>query len=253
MPDPSSPSDPRAQFARVVDLLGEEGFARLRRAFVAVLGLGGVGSHCAVALARSGVGRLRLVDFDTLSWTSLNRHACATTRDVGRPKAALLQEAIAQIAPDARVEAAHAFFHHDTADELLAGPPDFVVDAIDSVTPKAALLQACVARRLPVLSCMGASARLDPTALRFADISKTEGCPLARAVRDKLRRDYTIRSGVVTLYSSEPARAPLAPDLDDQPLRRGRVRNRLPSLGVMPGIFGYAAAGHVIQRLAGER
>ena len=251
MPELSSTSpDALAPFARTIDLLGPEGFDRLRRAFVAVIGLGGVGSHAAAALVRAGVGALRLVDFDKVSATSLNRHACATLRDVGRAKAAVVSDYLAAVSSASRVEAHEAFFHVETADALLAGPPDFVIDAIDSVTPKAALLRACVERSIAVLSCMGASARTDPMALRFADLAETSVCPLARAVREKLKH-HGIRGGFTALYSIEPPRPPLPPDLAEETLRRGRVRRRLPSLSTMPGIFGYAAAGHVIQKLAG--
>jgi tRNA threonylcarbamoyladenosine dehydratase len=239
-------------FARTVDLLGEEGFARLRAARVLVVGLGGVGSHCALALARAGVGSLRLCDFDRVTWTSLNRHAVAGPADVGRLKAEVLAERLGALAPGLAAEPVVTFFHEDTAPEVLGldAPPSHVVDAIDSFNPKVALLRRCVAEAIPVVSCMGASARVDPTLMRIGDIGETRVCPLARVVRVALRR-HGIHHGITTIYSVEPPLRPLPPDEEDEVLRRGRVRNRLPSLGVMPGIFGYAAAGLVIRRLAG--
>jgi tRNA threonylcarbamoyladenosine dehydratase len=235
-------------FCRTIDLLGQEGFERLQRAHVVVVGLGGVGGHAATALVRSGVGRLRIVDFDQVSWSSLNRSAYATAGDVGRPKGAVLAAHLEAICPGARVESVAAFFHTESAAEILAGSPDFVIDAIDSFTPKVALLRTCVERGLRVLSCMGASTRTDPTLLRVGDISETRVCPLARAVRRRLRH-LGVRQGVATIYSIEPPIAPLPPDPAEETLRRGRVRNRQPSLGIMPGIFGYAAAGFVIREL----
>jgi tRNA threonylcarbamoyladenosine dehydratase len=250
MHDDSSSSPEARRHSRTIDLVGSEGFARLRGSLVVVAGLGGVGSHAAVGLARAGVGRLRLIDFDTVSWTSLNRSAFARPADVGQPKAAALASFLAAIDFELQVEPMHLFFHDDTAERVLAGRPDFVIDAIDSVTPKLALLRGCHARGLPVVSCMGASARTDPLQLQVGDIAETRGCPLARVIRKELRH-HGIERGVLCVYSLEPGRAPLEPDLEDETLRRGRVRRRLPSLSTLPGIFGYTAASLVIARLAG--
>lgn len=252
MQDPSSASiDPAGssdRYGRTVDLLGPEGFARLRRARVVVVGLGGVGGHAAVALARAGVGCLRVVDFDRVTWSSLNRSAFATPANVGQPKVLALRDHLHALDPSVQVETRECFFHQDTAEEILDDSMDFLIDAIDSVTPKVALLLACHQRGLPVVSCMGASARTDPTALRVSDISETSICPLARVIRKKLRR-HGVERGVLTVYSVEPGRAPLPPDEDEDTFRRGRIRRRLPSLGMLPGIFGFAAASLVISEL----
>lgn len=237
-------------FRRSVDLLGRDGFERLQRALVVVLGLGGVGSHAAVALARAGVGRLRLVDCDDVTWSSLNRSAFATPDDIGLPKVEAAGRYLTHLCPELEVDARQAFYHRDTADALLQGGPDYVVDAIDSFTPKVALLQRCVEEGLPVVSCMGASSRTDPTRLCVADIHDTSICPLARAVRRGLRR-FGIYRGVTCVYSTEPARPPLPPDSDEEMLQRGRRRRRQPSLSTLPGMFGYAAASLVIATLAG--
>jgi tRNA threonylcarbamoyladenosine dehydratase len=236
--------------SRTIDLVGAEGFARMRRSCVTVVGLGGVGSHAAVALARAGVGHLRLVDFDTVSLTSLNRSAFAREIDVGQPKALVLADFLRAVDPSVQVEALQLFFHEDTADQVLATRPDFVVDAIDSVTPKLALLRACHSRGLPVVSCMAASARTDPLQVRIGDIAETRCCPLARVIRKELRH-HGIQGGILCVYSLEPGRAPLPPDLAEETLRRGRVRRRLPSLSTLPGIFGFTAASLVIARLSG--
>lgn len=239
------------QFTRTVDMVGPDGFARLDRAFVVIVGLGGVGSHAAVAMARSGVGKLRLIDFDEVTWSSLNRHAVAVPADVGELKVEVVSRFLSKIHAGQVVEPVKAFFDHEAADELLSDAPDFVVDAIDSLNPKVTLLQTCVERGLPVVSSMGASARTDPSMVRVADIFETSGCPLARHVRKRLRR-RGVTCGITAVYSQEHGRAPLPPDDSDPRLDRGRVRNRLPSLPTIPGIFGYALASIVLKEISQE-
>ncbi|RJO67092.1 MAG: tRNA threonylcarbamoyladenosine dehydratase [Myxococcales bacterium] len=236
-------------FTRTIDLLGPEGFERLRRSLVVVVGLGGVGSHAAVALARSGVGRLRLIDFDPVTASSLNRHAVAVAADVGRPKVEVMRERLLAIAPDLQIEALRVFLDEATAPELLSGSPDYVLDAIDGLNPKVTLLHYCVTHDIRIAASMGASARTDPTRLRVADLSKTRVCPLARAVRRRLQR-RGVRRGVPCVYSEEASLPVLPPDDSEDVLMRGRKRNRLPSFAVMPGIFGYALAGIAIKALA---
>jgi tRNA A37 threonylcarbamoyladenosine dehydratase len=240
-------------FSRTVDLLGAERFARLHGARAAVIGLGGVGSHAAVALARAGIGSLRLVDFDAVSESSLNRHAVALPADVGRPKAEVVASFLARLRPDLPVETISAFFHRDTADEVLAGPPDVVVDAIDSLNPKVELLAACVARGIPVVASLGASARTDPGLVRVASLAESRGCPLGKQLRKRLRRRGVDLSAVTAVYSIEPAGEPLPPDPEEGWLERGlgRERHRQPSLPTLPGIFGYAAANAAIGLLVG--
>jgi len=237
------------RFDRIRELLGDEAFRELRRASVTVVGLGGVGAHAALALARSGVGSLTLVDFDLVTETSLNRSPVALPADVGRPKVDVLAEHLAISCPDTSVTALKLFFHHDTADQLLDGKPDMVADAIDSLNPKVALLECCKTRGIAVVSSMGASGRTDPSQVRTGDISETGGCPLARHVRKYLRR-RGITGGIPCVWSVEPAGdRTLPPDLEGLVQERGRIRNRIPSSIVMPGIFGYALASLVIGRM----
>jgi tRNA A37 threonylcarbamoyladenosine dehydratase len=251
MPDNSSPSvEARECFSRSIDLLGEEAFEKLARARVAVFGLGGVGSHTAVALARTGVGTIRLVDIDPLTASSLNRHACATMADIGAPKVEVVGRYLKAINPRIVLDDRQAFFHTDTASELLAGELDLVVDAIDSQGPKIALLTHCLTQGIPVVSSMGASSRTDPTKLRTGDIGLTEVCPLARNVRRALRRAGW-RGGVQVVYSVEPPGPTFPPD-DEPHYDRGRRRRRLPSLAVMPGIFGYTLAKLAIDALVND-
>lgn len=237
-------------FSRSVDFFGPEGLAKMQAARVLVIGLGGVGSHAAQALVRSGVGQLLLVDFDQLTLSSLNRHAFATQADVGKNKAALTRDFLKAVNPACQIQALDLFFHEDTADQILTGQIDAVVDAIDSLVPKLALLQRCVSEQHFVVSSMGASSRSDPTRLHLADINDTYGCPLARRVRKGLRK-RGIYHGITCAFSDEQALPPLAEENDESPLQRGRPRLRLPSLSTMPGIFGYTLASEVIRQLSG--
>jgi tRNA threonylcarbamoyladenosine dehydratase len=246
---PSSVSDIPPQLARTADLYGADGVERLRRAFVVVVGLGGVGSHAAVALARSGVGRVRLVDHDVVTVSSLNRHAAATATDVGEPKTEVVARLLAAVQPGIAVEPLRLFCTEDTFEQVLGGSPDWVVDAIDGVNTKVSLLETCVRRGLHVVSGMGASCRTDPTRLRVDDISRTEVCPLAARIRRRLRR-RGVDSGVLTVFSTEPPLPSLPPDEVDPQLGPGRTRRRLPSSSTLPGIVGYALAGLVIERIA---
>jgi tRNA A37 threonylcarbamoyladenosine dehydratase len=249
MHDPCSGSvDVAAILARTIDLLGPGAVARLRAAAATVVGLGGVGSHAASALVRSGIGSIRIVDFDRVTPSGLNRAALFTAADVGRPKTEALAAHLRSIGTGVRIDAVDGFLDGDSVASLVPDGGDVVVDAIDSVGPKTALLASCVARGLPVVSCMGASARTDVTALRVADLSETTVCPLAREVRVRLRRAGVGR-GVAVVYSVEPPLAPLPPGNDPEETRRGRPRRRLPSLGMMPGVFGYALAGLAIARI----
>ena len=233
-------TDPLDRFSRTEDFLGTDGFAAFRRASVAVVGLGGVGSHAALALTRAGVGRLRLIDFDKVDPSNLNRHAVATPKDVGEPKPTVMKRHLLEVFPQAQLETFNTFFHLDTADELFEGSLDYVVDAIDGLNTKVALLRYLVEHNLPVVSSMGASLRSDPSLVRVDSIEKTRGCPLAKVLRKRLRRQG-IHKGITAVYSTERvAHTSLSPNNEDVPFRGGRRRNKLPSLSTLPGIFGYA-------------
>jgi tRNA A37 threonylcarbamoyladenosine dehydratase len=198
-----------------------DGQERLARSFVVVVGLGGVGSHAAHMLLRAGVGRLRLVDFDQVSLSSLSRHATATRADVGLPKTEALARRLREILPEARVETVNEMFTADgqaggpppspssAEDRILSGAPDFVLDCIDNIHTKVDLIAACRARGVEVLCCAGAGAKADPTRLRFADLSESAYDPLARAVRKRLRRAHGFGEGVTVLLSTEAPRCAL--------------------------------------------
>ena len=217
----------------------------------------GVGSHCAHLLLRSGVGHLRLVDFDQVTLSSLNRHAVASRSDVGLSKAICLQRHFATILPEARVEALCEMYTDENEEMVLCGRPDYVIDAIDNIDTKVALLAACHRRGIPVLCVAGAGAKADPTRLHFLDVSQSSIDPLARSVRYRLRRDYGIASGIRVLLSSEKPRCGLVYCGDEgthmgdyQVIPNFRIRT-IPVLGTTPAVFGLAAAGHALCELAG--
>ncbi|CAK0785696.1 hypothetical protein CVIRNUC_008907 [Coccomyxa viridis] len=244
-------------FTRNIQFFGRPSQERIMQSFVIVVGLGGVGSHAAHMLLRSGVRKLRLIDFDQVSLSSLNRHALATRADVGMPKATCLKEHFQEVVPETEVDARVAMYSEEAEESLLEGRPDFVLDAIDNIDTKVALLAACKRRGIPVLCAAGAGAKADPTRLRIADISESNVDPLARAVRHRLRRQLGVEAGIPVLLSTEKPRCRLVPiaevgenPLDYQIVPNFRVRT-IPVLGTMPAIFGLAAASYILCQLAG--
>lgn len=200
------------RFDRIGRLVGDTGMSRLLGAHVAVIGLGGVGSHAAEALCRSGVGRLTLIDFDLVCVTNTNRQVQAMRGTVGRPKATVLAERLRLINPKAEIKAVPLFYEARLADRLLHDGLDYVVDAIDNVTAKVHLLDQCRRRGLPVVCSTGASGRLDPTAIAVGDLAETRIDPLAASVRKILRQKYGFPRkgafGIPAVYSVEHLRQP---------------------------------------------
>ncbi|TVY89764.1 tRNA threonylcarbamoyladenosine dehydratase [Lachnellula willkommii] len=255
------------QLARNRVFLSDTGLSKLRSAFIIVVGCGGVGSHCTAALARSGVSHIRLIDFDQVTLSSLNRHAVATLADVGTPKVSCLRKRLQQITPWVHFDLRNELFSQAAADTLL-GPgtdgrkPDFVVDAIDNIESKVALLEYCYKNNLKVISSMGAGCKSDPTRIFIGDISSSTEDPLSRSTRRRLRA-VGIASGIPVVYSTEkpgPGKAQLLP-LPEEEFAKGSVGDLgvlpdfrvriLPVLGTMPAVFGYAVANHVILNVTG--
>ena len=236
-------------FSRTALLLGSEGMQKLKNARVAVFGLGGVGGYVVEALARSGIGALELVDHDTISITNINRQILATTKTVGKSKALAAKERVLEIDPDISVTAREQFFHPDTAGTFDFSGYSYVVDAIDTVTGKLALVTAAQAAGVPIISCMGTGNKLDPTRFQIADISKTSVCPLARIMRKECAK-RGIRH-LKVLYSTED---PIPSDptaLSDEELPEGR--RALPgSVAFVPSVAGLIIAGEVIKDLLGS-
>lgn len=238
------------QFSRTELLLGREGVERLARARVAVFGLGGVGGYAVEALARSGVGALDLIDSDRVSLTNLNRQILATHGTLGRYKAEAARERVLAINPEAAVNALTVFYGPDTAGAFDFARYDYVVDAIDTVTGKLALIQAAQAAGTPIISCMGAGNKLDASAFRVADIWETSVCPLARVMRRELKRRGVRHLKVV--YSQEPPREPEGALYQES--LEGEVRRQVPgSVAFVPAAAGLLLAGEVVRDLAGVR
>ncbi len=235
------------QFSRTELLLGREGLERLARARVAVFGLGGVGGYTAEALVRSGVGTLDFIDSDRVSLTNLNRQILATHQTLGRYKAEVAGERALEINPAAVVNVWKIFYGPDTAGDFAFSQYDYVVDAIDTVTGKLALIQQAQAAGIPIISCMGAGNKLDPTAFRVADIYETSVCPLARVMRKELKRRGVKSLKVV--YSQEPPREPEG--ALDQAALEGEVRRQVPgSNAFVPAVAGLILASEVVWDLA---
>lgn len=235
------------QFSRTELLLGREGMERLARARVAVFGLGGVGGYVVEALARSGVGALDLVDSDRLSLTNLNRQLLATHETLGRYKADVAQERVLDINPEAAVKVWKVFYGPDTAGDFDFTQYTYVVDAIDTVTGKLALIEQARTAGTRIISCMGAGNKLDPAAFRVADIYETSVCPLARVMRKELKRRGIRRLKVV--YSQEPPHEPEGA-LYQESLEE-EVRRQVPgSSAFVPAAAGLILAGEVVRDLA---
>ncbi|GAA0144777.1 ligase [Lithospermum erythrorhizon] len=247
------------QLTRNIQFFGLESQKKVTASYVVVIGLGGVGSHAASMLLRSGVGRLLLVDFDQVSVSSLNRHAVATREDVGTSKALCLKKHFLSIFPECHVDAKVLLYDSSTEEQILSGSPDFVLDCIDNIDTKVSLLAACVRRGLKVLSATGAGARADPTRIRVADLRESTNDPLSRAVRHRLRKDFGIDGGIPVVFSLERPKAKLLPfkapsgeegnPSDYQIVPGFRVRI-IPVLGSIPAIFGQVMASYVVTQLA---
>ena len=221
------------QYSRTRLLLGSEGVDRLRSAHVALFGLGGVGSWCAEALARAGVGELHLFDKDTVSLTNINRQAVALHSTVGLPKVEVMRARIADINPDCRVVAHQVFYTPENADEYDLSAYDYIADAIDTIGAKVELICRAKAAGTPIICAMGAGNKLDPTAFKISDIYKSEGCPLARSMRYELKKQ-----GVKKLKCLYSAEKPIKP-------QNGKVGSAV----FVTGTAGLIIAGEVIKDL----
>ena len=233
------------QFTRTHILIGDDGLANLKGKHIFVAGMGGVGSYCTEALARAGIGRLTLLDHDVVAVSNINRQLPALLSSAGQYKVELMRARIADINPDCEVTVLRSFLTRENVNELVPGDCDYVIDCIDSLACKEALVAESHKRGLKVASSMGAGNRVDPTRIKVADISKTNMCPLARTMRQRLHRHHNIYKGILTVFSDESPRPPLPP----QPLDRGRPRAINGTISYMPPLFGYMLAGAVIKCL----
>ena len=249
---------------RLVRLVGEDGIRKLMSARVMVIGLGGVGSYAVEALARSAIGNLTIVDFDDVCVTNVNRQLQAFPGTVGQSKANLLAERIKAINPDANVDSVQAFYDPTNSKALLSPRPDFVIDAIDNVTAKLHLVTTCLGENIPIVSCSGSGARLDPTLIRVDDLSRTRLDPLARVMRKELSRrgfDMTNEIGLPVVFSEEEVKEPIAPTWDkdgfkcicphaeDSPHACEKRRMIYGTASFVTTAFAMAAVSHVVRGL----
>lgn len=190
------------QFSRNELAVGQEGLELLKNTTVAILGVGGVGSFAAEAVARSGVGRIVLVDKDDVDITNINRQLVAYMSTIGQSKSAVMKERIADINPDCEVIDLHMFYTDETYKEFFSYNPDYIIDASDTVMYKIHIMKECLKRDVKIISSMGAANKMDPTRFRIADISETFMDPLAKVIRVKLRKEG-IKKGIPVIFSDE--------------------------------------------------
>ena len=241
------------QFIRTRLLIGDDPMDRLSKAKVAVFGVGGVGGFCIEALARAGVGTLHLFDDDTVSESNLNRQIVALHSTIGMPKAEVMATRVRDINPNCDVHAIRMFYLPRNAGQVDLSQYDYVVDCIDTVAAKLDLVQRCFALQIKIISAMGSGNKLDPTAFLVTDISKTEGCPLARVMRKELRKRGIHHLKVV--YSKEEPRSPIRPMAAELPTasdtRPGSTarRDTPGSISFVPAAAGLVLASAVIRDL----
>ncbi len=235
-----------ALFERSRLVFEDEGIERLKGSHVLVAGVGGVGGFVVEALARAGVGRLTIVDHDQVSPSNLNRQIIALESTLGKNKALVMQARIQDINPECEVVTIQRFLKPDDMDELLQSDFDYVVDAIDSLNCKVALVATAFQKGFKVVSSMGAGRRVDPSKIQITDVSKTHTCGLARNMRQRLKKQR-IHKGITVVFSTELPKEP--GPMEEIEGARGRVVNGTASY--MPGLFGLMLAGVVIKDLAG--
>ncbi|NHM30434.1 tRNA threonylcarbamoyladenosine dehydratase [Neobacillus terrae] len=242
------------QFSRNELAIGKEGLEILKNSTVAVLGIGGVGSFAAEALARSGVGRLILIDKDVVDITNVNRQVIALLSTVGKPKADLMKERIADINPECDVIALKMFYTEETYEQVFSYNLDFVIDASDTIVYKIHLMKECLKRNIPIISSMGAANKMDPTRFQIADISKTHTDPIAKVIRTKLRKEG-IRKGIPVVFSDESPIV-IREDIrkvvgnDEAEIRKAQMPPS--SNAFVPSVAGLIMASYTVQELLGS-
>lgn len=229
-----------AEHTRTAALIGEAGLDRLQTASVAVFGIGGVGGHLAEALARAGVGRIHLIDRDTVSLSNINRQAVALHSTVGLPKAEVMAARIRDINPACEVTASVRFYLPENADEFDLSSYDFVADCVDTVAAKLELAARCEAVGTPIIAAMGAGNKLHPEAFRISDIAKTETDPLARVMRRELKKRGVKK--LLCVWSDEPPAPARVVGEDGRPAPA--------SISFTPSAMGLVMAGEIVRRLA---
>lgn len=234
------------EYSRTELLLGKDGLEKLRSASVMVFGVGGVGSHCIEALARSGVGKLILIDNDTVSLTNINRQSIAYHSTVGKYKTKVMEERIRDICPEIQVVTYELFVLPDNLETLFTEKVDYIIDAIDTVTAKLALVQLAKEKNIPIICSMGTGNKLHPEMFEITDISKTSVCPLCKVMRKELKARGIRKLKV--LYSKEVP-VDIANRVTEE--EKGNRRSLPGSVSFVPPVAGLIIAGEVIRELAG--
>lgn len=228
-------------------LLGGEKLSKLRDSHVLVVGLGGVGAYAAEMICRSGVGRMTIVDADTVAESNINRQLVALRSTAGRDKASVLAERLKDINPETELTVINKYIRDEETDMLLdAGSYDYIVDAIDTLSPKANLIKGALDRGIPIVSSMGAGAKTDPSLMEIKDISKTHHCPLAHMLRKRLHK-LGIRKGFYAVFSAEPVREGAMIICEET-----NKKSNMGTISYMPAVFGCGCASVVIRGLIGE-
>lgn len=231
--------------SRTALLLGEERMNYLSGCHVLVVGLGGVGAYAAEQLCRAGIGKMTIVDADTVNESNLNRQLPALRSTIGRPKAEVIAQRLLDINPELELTVHNEFIRDERTEAILdEANYQFVVDAIDSLSPKVFLLYHALRRQIPVVSSMGAGAKTDPSQVRIADISKTQNCALAKAVRKRLRT-LGVNKGIAAVFSTEMANPDAVIEVDDEQCKRTTTG----TISYMPALFGCFLSAHVLRNI----
>ncbi len=226
-------------------LVKEQGLHRLAKNHVMVVGLGGVGSFAAEFVARAGVGKMTIIDGDTVDPTNRNRQLVALSTNHGQSKAEIMAIRLKEINPEIELEVVKEFMQPEMVEKQLSTKPDYLIDAIDSITPKLTFLSLAVRENIPTVSSMGAGGKMDPTQLHVADISKTHHCPFAQQIRKQLKTEYNIRNGIKAVFSSE------MPDRGSIIMTDGKnfKKSAYGTISYLPAVFGAVCSSVVIRDL----
>jgi len=255
------------RFDRLGRLVGDAKMKKLMNAHVMIIGLGGVGSYAAEMIVRSGVGKVTLVDFDQICITNVNRQLHAMQGVIGKYKSNILADRFSKVNPKAEIAAINKFYNYEHAEEILDHRPDYIIDAIDSVTSKAHLLNQCKERGIKVICSAGAGGRMDPTMIRVSDLGKTTVDPLARMIRKILRTKYDHPKGqpfdIPTVFSTEPVREPVelaydggkgfrcvCPQGNNEYFTCDNRNLILGTAGFVTGTFGFTCASVVVRHIS---
>ena len=226
-------------------LIGKEALQTLAQSHVMVVGLGGVGSFAAEFIARSGIGKMTIIDGDVVDPTNRNRQLPALATNHGQSKANIMAERLKAINPELELQAIKSFINPEMVTELFNNKPDYIIDAIDSITPKLSFIKMAYENKMPMVSSMGAGGKLDPTKLHVVDISKTYNCPFAQQIRKVLKRQHNIRRGIKVVFSPEEA------NKDSLMLTDGKnyKKSAYGTVSYLPAVFGAVCASVVINDL----